>query len=142
VAILDADKEGFLRSARSLIQTIGRASRNDQGRVIMYAYQITESMQYAINETNRRRNIQESYNKEHNITPQSIKKDIFLGPLSILKSNIEANGEFTIITTPEKIDQTIESLQQQMKRYSKQLQFEKAAQIRDEIKKLQELKML
>lgn len=73
VAILDADKEGFLRSERSLIQTIGRAARNSEGKVIMYADELTESMEKAITETNRRRIIQEAYNKEHNIVPQTIK---------------------------------------------------------------------
>jgi len=135
VAILDADKEGFLRSETSLIQTIGRAARNADGRVIMYADNITGSMERAINETNRRRKLQKEYNEKNNITPMSIKKNI--------RSVISAMGEMpdeTIadikITKDMDINLQIEILTEQMKLASSELRFEDAAKLRDRIKLL------
>ncbi len=150
VAILDADKEGFLRSERSLIQTIGRAARNDKGLVIMYANHETDSMKKAISETNRRREVQAEYNKKHGITPTTIKK-------SMAKGLTEYYGEdfFADIQDEEKRPKTvpkdlkelrskIEKLKKDMKKESKNLEFENAAAIRDEIKRLEllELRML
>jgi len=142
VAILDADKEGFLRSERSLIQTCGRAARNINGMVIFYADQITGSIERAIDESNRRRLIQLEYNRENNITPASIQKNID----DILGSTYEADY-VTIPTiseedkeyiTPEIIKDIINELQKKMKDCAKRLEFEKAARLRDEIKELQE----
>lgn len=139
VAILDADKQGFLRSERSLIQTIGRAARNANGEVIMYADTISPSMEIAINETKRRREIQMAYNKEHNITPTTIKKDISAS-LSI-KKKVEAKA----ISNPAKMskrdrEMLIESLEEEMKMYAKELNFEMAAQVRDAIMELKGIK--
>ena len=131
IAILDADKEGFLRSERSLIQTIGRAARNSNGRVIMYADSITESMSKAINETNRRRDIQEKYNLEHNITPKTIIKDIHevihgKETKEMTKSYLKKKKHS--IKDKEKI---IASLEIEMKEAARVLNFEKAAELRD-----------
>jgi excinuclease ABC subunit B len=150
VAITDADKEGFLRSERSLIQTIGRAARNLNGRVILYGDTMTESMKKAIAETNRRRGIQEAYNKEHGITPQSIQKKISDGLTDlygmesvtrdaqkkqvVLRENIAAYTE-----DPKKLSLQIARLRKQMKKASENLEFEEAAKIRDEIKRLEVL---
>lgn len=129
IAILDADKEGFLRSERSLIQTIGRCARNENGHVIMYADTITDSMQKAINETKRRRTIQEAYNKKHNITPKTIKKDI----RELISNTDEENLEK--IEKQEKnaiIDiNNIEKIEEEMKKAAKELDFERAMQLRD-----------
>ncbi len=138
VAILDADKEGFLRSERSLIQTIGRAARNVQGQVLLYADQITDSLKKAIDETNRRRKIQETYNKEHNITPQSVSKAI----TSIIEREI---GESIGLDKIEKelargnIDAMIKDKERQMKLAAQELQFELAAILRDEVIKLKKM---
>jgi excinuclease ABC subunit B len=141
VAILDADKEGFLRSASSLIQTIGRAARNSRGKAILYADNMTESMRYAIDETNRRRAKQMKFNREHGITPQSIIKpieatlvtayeaDYFKVPL-----NLEAYDEYS----QEKIVETIVQLEGEMRAAAKNLAFERAAELRDKIKYLRE----
>ena len=128
IAILDADKEGFLRSERSLIQIIGRAARNVDGRVIMYASKITDSMQKAINETNRRRAIQEQYNKEHNIIPKTIIKEI-REPLKIKDKsiNLDKNNK---MTRSEK-ELYIKEVEKQMRKAAKELDFEKAANLRD-----------
>ena len=133
VAILDADKEGFLRSERSLIQTIGRAARNTNGRVIMYADELTESMERAITETNRRRKIQEEYNEAHGIVPQTIKKNI----RDTIKASIvaEAQEEYKIDKEAD-IQEVIDKLTDEMLKYASQMEFEKAAELRDKIKEL------
>ena len=131
VAILDADKEGFLRSEMSLIQTIGRAARNSEGRVIMYADNITGSMQRAIDETNRRRTLQVKYNKEHNITPKTIKKDIreIIEPMEAVKNELPKDAS--------DIRSQIAELEAMMLRAAENLEFEKAAQYRDAIKRIE-----
>ena len=136
VAILDADKEGFLRSKRSLIQTAGRAARNANGMVIFYADRITESMEYAINETNRRRTIQEAYNEEHGIIPQTIKKEI----RNVIRATEEVDEstkleQSTAIKdmTREQKETLIKDLETQMRRAASQLDFETAASLRDVI---------
>lgn len=137
VAILDADKEGFLRSDRALIQTFGRASRNVNGLVILYADKMTGSMKRAISETNRRRKTQLAYNKKHGITPESIKKDIG----NILSSIYEQDYVEIPIDddrSKEEIEKEIESLRKKMLSFAKDLEFEKAAEIRDEIKLLEQ----
>ena len=136
VAILDADKEGFLRSERSLIQTIGRAARNTDGTVIMYGDELTDSMEKAIRETNRRRAIQEQYNIEHNITPQTIKKDIRDSIKATKLEDIEV--EFKI-NKDEDIKDIISKLTDEMLKYAADMEFEKAAEIRDKIKELEKL---
>ena len=136
VAILDADKEGFLRSERSLIQTIGRAARNTNGTVIMYGDELTESMEKAIKETNRRRAIQEKYNLEHNITPQTIKKDIRDTISAIKPEDIAVELNISNETSKEDMEKIIENLTDQMLKYAQDMEFEKAAEIRDKIKAL------
>ena len=134
IAIMDADKQGFLRSSRSLIQTIGRCARNAKGHVIMYADYISDSMQVAIEETKRRREIQEKYNEEHNITPQTIKKEI-----RDVISNYEepsTNTKKHKLTKKEK-EKKIEELTEQMKAYAKALDFEHAMELRDIIFEMQ-----
>jgi excinuclease ABC subunit B len=139
VAILDADKEGFLRSETSLIQTIGRAARNVSGRVILYADQVTGSMKRAIDETNRRRKIQTEYNKKHHITPQTIKKKI----QSIVDHEIkpEIPKEFVNLESLENIAGYIKQREKDMKEAASGLQFESAAIIRDEISELRKLQI-
>ncbi len=138
IAILDADKEGFLRAERSLIQIIGRAARNAHGEVIMYADKVTDSMEKAINETNRRRAIQDEYNKLHNIIPKTIIK-VIKEPISV-KSNIDKVEEY--LTSSEKKlakkskEELIASLEKEMKKAAKELDFEQAATIRDIILEL------
>ena len=134
VAILDADKEGFLRSERSLIQTIGRAARNTDGKVIMYADELTPSMEKAISETNRRRAIQEKYNKDNNITPTTIKKAV--------RETIKATYQIDttkdeVIKKDEDIKDAINRLTDEMLKYAQNLEFEKAAELRDKIKELE-----
>ena len=138
VAILDADKEGFLRSETSLIQTIGRAARNSEGKVIMYADKITRSMESAIAETKRRREIQMLYNEEHNITPTTIKKKV----RDAIEATVVADEE-TIYGIKEKdnveeIKENIAALQAEMMEAAQNLQFERAAELRDKIKQLEE----
>ena len=137
VAILDADKEGFLRSEVSLIQTIGRAARNKEGKVLLYADKITKSLKKAIDETNRRRKLQKEYNKKNNITPETIKKNIN----SIIDHEIKpkVSKEFKDIASLENIDAFIKQMEKDMKKASDGLDFEKAAIIRDEIKELRKL---
>lgn len=138
VIILDADKEGFLRSETSMIQTIGRAARNVNGRVIMYADKLTKSMDIAITETNRRREIQNRFNIDNNITPKSVKKDI----REIIQATKVAETETEYLTDDAKID-NFESflleLENEMLKAADSLEFERAASIRDEIKKLKEM---
>jgi excinuclease ABC subunit B len=143
VAILDADKEGFLRSTRSLIQICGRASRNVRGQVIMYADVTTRSMLQAIDETNRRRKKQESYNATHNITPESIEKRIttifpseYEPEDADVKQVSEAIEQYTAL---DDFDNIIRSLENEMNQAAKSLEFERAAKIRDRIKALKEL---
>ena len=128
ICILDADKEGFLRSERSLIQVIGRAARNEHGKVIMYASKITDSMKASIDETNRRRAIQEQYNEEHHITPKTIIKEIRM-PLKIKDTvvNKNKNGK---MTRSEK-ERYIKDIEKQMREAAKNYEFEKAAELRD-----------
>lgn len=139
VAILDADKEGFLRSETSLIQTIGRAARNVSGRVILYADKITGSMQRAIDETNRRQKLQRTYNKKHHITPKTIKKNIE----SIVDHEIrpEITREFTKLESLEDLQGYIKQREREMKEASRALEFERAAIIRDEIGELRKLQL-
>ena len=138
VAILDADKEGFLRAERSLIQTIGRAARNANGKVIMYADNMTGSMERAIAETNRRRKIQKEYNEKHGIVPKTIIKDI-RDVIEIGKSEKDALGKggkgAKKLSRLER-ERLIEDLTKQMKAASAKLEFEQAAYIRDRIKEL------
>ncbi len=141
VAVLDADKEGFLRSEVSLIQTIGRAARNLNGRVLLYADQVTESMRRALDETERRREIQRRYNAEHGITPQSVKRTI-----TDLGMAAYPDGEVVVPMAaegaeylPEQIPRMVEELEREMKRASQALEFEKAAQLRDRILMLKDL---
>ncbi len=134
VAILDADKEGFLRSTRSLIQIVGRAARNSEGLVIMYADSVTESMRVAIEETNRRREIQHQYNVDHGITPRTIVKKVS----DIIEISTHSDGEFknTKKLSKAQRQQLIESLTKEMKAAARLLEFEHAAYLRDKIKKL------
>ena len=134
VVILDADKEGFLRSERSLVQTAGRAARNSKGEVIMYADKITDSMRYAIDETERRRKIQMAYNEEHGITPTTINKKIH----DVISATVEVEGEEneTRTSVPKKLtkkerEKTIENLEKEMKQAAKDLDFERATELRD-----------
>lgn len=136
VAILDADKEGFLRSERSLIQTIGRAARNTDGTVIMYADELTDSMDKAITETNRRRKIQEEYNTKNNITPKTIKKSV-RESISITKQE-DIGVEFKMDSLDD-IKKTISELTDQMLKFAASMEFEKAAELRDKIKELEKL---
>ena len=140
VAILDADKEGFLRSERSLVQTIGRAARNVDGKVILYADKNTESMKKAISETDRRRKIQEIYNLENNITPTTIKRDISNIIDSIYENdrvNVELDSPTDNNLVGNNLKKHIESLRKKMIGFAENLDFEQAARIRDEIKKLE-----
>lgn len=145
VAILDADKEGFLRSETSLIQTIGRAARNVDGKVIMYADRITNAMQKAIDETNRRRKIQIEYNQKHGIVPQTVRKGI----RQIIEATVsvaEEEEKYEVVEkeivenmTKEEIEEYIKELEQEMKKLAIELEFEKAAKVRDKIFELKKL---
>jgi len=146
VAILDADKEGFLRSNRSLIQTCGRASRNVHGKVIMYADTVTKSMKASIDETNRRRKIQQAYNRTHNITPETIQKEITqtfnFGNDRAGSANDQVAETIAAYKSLDDIDAVIVSLKKEMNQAAKDLEFERAAELRDEIKALQKLIVL
>jgi excinuclease ABC subunit B len=145
VSILDADKEGFLRSERSLIQTCGRAARNVAGEVILYGSEVTPSMDRAMEETNRRRLMQKEYNQKHGITPESIKKEIH--------NILESIYEYDYVTVPtieeesvqyrtvEELDRHIAGLEKQMKEAAVNLEFEEAARLRDEIRGLKEQRL-
>jgi len=140
VAVLDADKEGFLRSTTSLIQTFGRAARNVSGKVILYADTITESIRQAIDETDRRRKIQQDYNRQNNITPQSIKKHIDEVLTSIYERDyfdyLRISEDKDIYLSPEKRKQRMDKLEKLMKQAARNLEFEKAATLQDELNKL------
>ena len=144
VAIMDADKEGFLRCETSLIQTIGRSARNVNGKVIMYADKITDSMKMAIDETKRRREIQLKYNKEHNITPKTIKKPVENNLLALVQSYRNVEDIIAESMTELKIDKKdlpklLNKLEKDMMKAAKLLDFERAAEIRDKIKKLRDI---
>ncbi len=136
VAILDADKEGFLRSKTSMIQTIGRAARNVNGRVIMYADNMTESMEYAINETNRRRKIQDEYNKEHGITPRSIVKEVRDSISITKKADATEDGDTYESMSNKDLKKLIVEYENKMRKAAVELDFESAAKYRDEIKEM------
>lgn len=143
MCILDADKEGYLRSKTSLVQTIGRAARNAEGRVILYADKITKSMQAAMEETQRRRDKQIAYNKEHGITPETVKKAVSEAMLD--QSKVKAASEYgslsdqqqKILQKPEDLQKHIKKLEMQMHKAAEDLEFEEAARLRDEIKRFQ-----
>lgn len=143
VAILDADKEGFLRSTRSLVQTCGRASRNVRGKVIMYADFITGSMKQAIDETSRRRKIQESYNIEHEITPETIEKDIIsVFPALYELDEVPADKVSEAVSrydSLDDLDDIIRNLEKEMEQAAKELAFERASELRDQIKALKKM---
>jgi excinuclease ABC subunit B len=155
VAILDADKEGFLRSESSLIQTIGRAARHVEGKAILYADVITDSMRRAIDETNRRRAIQEAYNREHGITPQSIVKGIrdLTDRVRVMAESkatykVEAGVEAPTAVdvdpehlSPEDLAKLIKSIEQEMKQAAKALEFERAAALRDQLVELRRIEV-
>jgi len=147
VAILDADKEGFLRSARSLIQTCGRAARNVNGRVLMYGDNVTRSMQACIDETQRRRVKQLAYNQEHDITPETIKKSMgsILGSIEekdyyTPAGSVAESGEGYEVA-PKDIPKMVKKLRKEMLAAAKQLDFEIAAKLRDRVKKLEEMEL-
>ncbi len=135
VAILDADKEGFLRTETSLIQTIGRAARNVDGRVIMYADRISKAMQTAIDETQRRRDIQDAYNKAHGITPESVKKSVraVIEATKVAEDTAEYKGKSPLELTKKELIEYVKKLEKEMKQAASDLQFERAAQLRDQI---------
>ena len=140
VAILDADKEGFLRSETSLVQTIGRAARNAEGRVIMYADKITGSMERALNETNRRRDKQIAYNEEHGITPETVKKNVEDVLAGLYKGDVDMNRVTAKVDKPlhgANLEAHLDGLRAQMRKAAENLEFEEAARLRDEVKRLE-----
>ena len=147
VAILDADKEGFLRSTGSLIQTMGRAARHVEGRAILYADKMTDSMRRAIDETDRRRTVQRAYNEEHGITPMSILRDVDMGLAQILKAEYGHVSEDEMEALPEfktqgELDAYIEGMEKEMRESAKRFEFEKAAKMRDRIRDLRAKELL
>jgi len=147
VAILDADKEGFLRSSGSLIQTMGRAARHLEGKAILYADKMTDSMKRAIGETDRRRAIQRAYNEEHGITPQSIINKMDMGLAQILKAEygdveVEEAAGLPEVTTQAELDALVARMDAEMREAAKRFEFEKAAKLRDSIKELKEKEIL
>ena len=145
VAIFDADKEGFLRSGRSLIQTFGRAARNVNGRVLLYADKITRSMRAAMDETDRRRKLQRAYNKKHKITPQTIKSSIKNIMNSIYEEDYVtvpvAREEAEEYSTPDELKKKLETLKKEMAQAAKHLEFERAAELRDRVRELEKLEL-
>jgi excinuclease ABC subunit B len=143
VAILDADKEGFLRSARSLIQTCGRAARNLNGTVILYADNLTPSMRTAMDETDRRRRIQQRYNADHGITPESVRKaigEVFdFGTQPIEAVPLRVAEQTAAYTSDEDVDRDIRRLEKEMHAAARDMDFERAADLRDRIRELQKL---
>ena len=140
MAILDADKEGFLRNYRSLIQTIGRAARNAHGQVIMYADKRTDSMDLAITETERRRSIQMAYNQEHGIVPKTIKKDVndildYVQQDAGNRTAEEVNRELANLSRSE-VNRVVASMEEEMRQASADMDFERAAALRDQVVKL------
>jgi excinuclease ABC subunit B len=147
VAILDADKEGFLRSAGSLIQTMGRAARHIQGKSILYADRVTDSMRRAIDETDRRRAIQRAYNEANGITPQSIISKTDMGLAQILKAEygelaVEEQEMLPQFTSQEQVDAYLAKLENDMREAAKKFEFERAARLRDALKELREKEFL
>ena len=146
VAILDADKEGFLRSTRSLIQTFGRAARNARGTVLLYADTVTRSMQQAMDETRRRRKIQDAYNKKHNITPETIRKEVTqifdFGKEDEDRPKYEVAEDLTKYKSLDDMDTVIRSLEAEMRAAARALEFERAAELRDQIRELKRLIIL
>ncbi len=147
VAILDADKEGFLRSYRSLIQTIGRAARNAEGRVVLYADKITDSIKLALDETNRRRKKQEEYNKAHNIVPQTVKKAVSNTLMTMTEfedtsKKGKKKGDDIDISKIKNIETEIKKLKKEMRAWAEDLEFEKAMECRDKVRKLEQLLLL
>jgi excinuclease ABC subunit B len=146
VGILDADKQGFLRSKRSLVQTVGRAARHLHGKAIMYADVGTEAIQYTLDETSRRREIQEQFNKDHNITPSSVKKavtDILQSDYKHAEEGYQAVHEVAEkvaeyeALSPKKFAKKLDDLEKQMHTHAKNLEFEEAAKIRNQIEQIQ-----
>ena len=140
VAILDADKEGFLRSETSLIQTIGRAARNAEGRVIMYADRITGSMERALSETDRRRAKQIAYNEEHGITPETVKKNVEDILAGLYKGDVDMNRVTAKVDKPlhgGNLQAHLDGLRAEMRKAAENLEFEEAARLRDEVKRLE-----
>jgi excinuclease ABC subunit B len=144
VAILDADKEGFLRSETSLIQTIGRAARNAEGRVIMYADRITGSMERAIGETDRRRDRQIAYNEKHGITPMTVKKNVEDILAGLYKGDVDMNRVTATIDTPAgpNLKAVLDGLRVDMRKAAENLEFEEAARLRDEVKRLETVDLM
>ncbi|MEM7723862.1 MAG: helicase-related protein, partial [Pseudomonadota bacterium] len=144
VAILDADKEGFLRSETSLVQTIGRAARNADGRVIMYADRITGSMERAIRETDRRRAKQVAYNEEHGITPATVKKNVEDVLAGLYKGDVDMNRVTAKVDKPlvgANLQAHLDGLREQMRKAAENLEFEEAARLRDEVKRLETVEL-
>jgi excinuclease ABC subunit B len=138
VAVMDADKEGFLRSGTSLIQTIGRAARNVRGKVILYADRMTDSIRYAVDQTNRRRALQVAYNREHHITPRTVEREV-TDIMEVLRSGTREPAtirERPRPTRPEELLDAVRELEEQMLLAAQHLEFELAATLRDEIRKL------
>jgi excinuclease ABC subunit B len=144
VAILDADKEGFLRSETSLIQTIGRAARNAEGRVILYADKITGSMERAMGETSRRRERQMAYNVEHGITPTTVKKNVEDILAGLYKGDVDMNRVTATIDAPlagGNLATVLDGLRTEMRKAAENLEFEEAARLRDEVKRLEAVEL-
>jgi excinuclease ABC subunit B len=146
VVMLDADKEGFLRSETSLIQTIGRAARNSEGCVVMYADKMTDSMQRALSETNRRRHIQETYNREHGITPKTVIKKVREIIYATATPEEKTKKKALLEKDPEsmsreELEAALTKLEKEMKQAAMELQFERAAMLRDEIIEIKKLQL-